>query len=51
MKVVNSWLVNPVPLSKIKCSGTPWVENTNLSTLMVASEDVDGTMCASIHLE
>ena len=47
----NSFDVNEGPLSETIIWGRPCVANVEQSLLMAAVEDVDGTMCASIHLE
>ena len=48
---LNSWVVNPEPLSETTCFGMPWVANRLGRTLIVASNEVEFTTCDSIYLE
>ena len=51
MNSVNSSLVNDVPLSVTRVSGSPWTANTALSLSMVVGAVMLPIMWASIHLE
>ncbi|KRY50240.1 hypothetical protein T03_2182 [Trichinella britovi] len=51
MKARNSADLNAVPLSVTRQSGRPCVANNSLKASMAATDDVDGTMRTSSHLE
>ena len=48
---LNSLLVNPDPFSATITSGMLWVDKMDLNLLIVHSDDVEGTISTSSHLE